>query len=351
MVAFLAGAGPSTVVYYCTLMEVQVAPAIRSGLQDSPGLSGAAGLQVSAIIPAFNRRGTIARAISSALAQSLPPIEVIVIDDGSSDDTAGVVLGLAESEPRIRLLRRDLNGGGAAARNRGIDAAQGEILAFLDSDDEWTLNHLEKGVQALLEAPGSVLAFGSFFVQGHGRAFRQSCQPLCGDPLEYLFYGRGGMRTSTFVGTREGIRGVMFDESLRKHQDWDLVINTLQTAGVLCRSDATAILHVASDDRLSARPDPEASLGFFRKNRLRCSRTGWILFFVVMLETTFRAGRRDAAYCNYLELLHETDARAGVVVGRLAALLHLPGIGGRLFRAASRAWCRATAAGRNETMT
>lgn len=332
-------------------MELQVAPGIRSGLQDSPGLSGAAGRQISVIIPAFNRRGTIVRAVRSALAQSLPPLEVIVIDDGSSDDTAGIVRSLAESEPRIRLLRRERNSGGAAARNHGIEVAQGDILAFLDSDDEWTPNHLEQGVQALLETPGCALTFGSFFVQGQGRAYRQSCEPLRGDPLEYLFYGRGGMRTSTFVGTREGLRRVMFDESLRKHQDWDLVINTLRQASVLCRSEATAILHVTSDDRLSARPDPEASLRFFRKNRLRCSRTGWILFFAIMLETTFRAGRGDDAFRTYLELLRETDARAGAVVEKLAALLNLPRVGRRLFRATSRAWCRATAAGRIETMS
>ncbi len=331
-------------------MELQVAPGIRSGLQVPPGQSDDAGWRVSVIIPAFNRRDAVPRAIASALAQSLQPLEVIVVDDGSTDNTAAVVQALARSDSRIRLLRSEANVGGGAARNLGIEAASGEVLAFLDSDDEWTARHLERGIQALRETPGAVLTFGPFYVRRGTRMFRQPCRPFKGDPLEYLFYGRGGMRTSTFVGTRAGVRDVMFDESLRKHQDWDLVVNLCRRGNVICRDEATAILHVASADRLSARIDPAASLQFFRKNRRLSTRTGWILFFSIMLETTYRAEQGGGAFRNYLDLLRETDERAAAALGRMTPLLRLPRIGRKLFRAASRAWCRATASGRDEAM-
>jgi glycosyltransferase involved in cell wall biosynthesis len=93
---------------------------------------------VSVIIPAFNVRNCVERAISSALNQTLPPVEVIVVDDGSTDATVNFVAHLAKDEPRIRLLRQSRNMGPSAARNLGIAAARGEWVAMLDADD-WYL--------------------------------------------------------------------------------------------------------------------------------------------------------------------------------------------------------------------
>lgn len=100
---------------------------------------------VSAIIPAFNRELTIARSVSSALAQTYDNIEVIVVDDGSSD---GTLEALGEFGNQILVLQQE-NGGPSLARNFGASKARGAILAFLDSDDEWLPDKIEKQVHMM----------------------------------------------------------------------------------------------------------------------------------------------------------------------------------------------------------
>ena len=95
-------------------------------MDDSP-------LSVSAIIPAYNARDYLAEAIGSVLWQRHRPVEIIVVDDGSTDGTSEV----AASFPEVRLVRQP-NGGPAATRNRGLSLAEGRIIAFLDADDLWT---------------------------------------------------------------------------------------------------------------------------------------------------------------------------------------------------------------------
>jgi glycosyltransferase involved in cell wall biosynthesis len=93
-------------------------------------------MSISVVIPAFNRAHSIGRAIDSALAQAGGDnrIDVIVVDDGSSDDLAGALAGYGD---RIRLIRHERNAGAAAARNTGVANAAGDYIAFLDSDDVW----------------------------------------------------------------------------------------------------------------------------------------------------------------------------------------------------------------------
>ena len=108
---------------------------------------------VSVVIPTYNRAHTLCAAIDSILAQAYEPIEIIVVDDGSTDDTAHV---LRQYEGKIQYIRQT-NAGPAAARNTGIRNSRGELIAFLDSDDLWTPHRLEVQVDVLMRAGDSVL--------------------------------------------------------------------------------------------------------------------------------------------------------------------------------------------------
>jgi len=106
---------------------------------------------VSVIIPTYNRADTIERAVNSVLAQTWRQLEVIVVDDGSTDQTVAI---LKKYGDKIRVIRRQ-NGGPAVARNTGIKAATGEIISFLDSDDAWLPSKTERQVNLLQRTESS----------------------------------------------------------------------------------------------------------------------------------------------------------------------------------------------------
>jgi glycosyltransferase involved in cell wall biosynthesis len=116
--------------------------------------------RVSVIIPAYNRAETITTAIRSVQAQSIGDWELLVVDDASTDNTVAVVESILD--PRIRLLRQTTNGGPSVARQTGVDAASGEFVALLDSDDEWLPEKLAKQLQSGASAVGC----GYFVRQG-----------------------------------------------------------------------------------------------------------------------------------------------------------------------------------------
>lgn len=111
---------------------------------------------ISAVIPTFNRAKLLAEAVDSALQQTHPPDEIIVVDDGSTDNTEQVV---AQYGGRLRYIRQE-NSGPAGARNHGIRVASGDFIAFLDSDDLWVKDRLERQLKALAQHPGLDFLFG-----------------------------------------------------------------------------------------------------------------------------------------------------------------------------------------------
>jgi glycosyltransferase involved in cell wall biosynthesis len=102
------------------------------------------------VLPTFNRLYCLPRAVESVLRQTFTDIELIVVDDGSSDGTMDYLRTV--SDPRLRVLRHEVNKHGAAARNTGIAAARAPWIAFQDSDDEWLVTMLERQVARVAEA-------------------------------------------------------------------------------------------------------------------------------------------------------------------------------------------------------
>jgi glycosyltransferase involved in cell wall biosynthesis len=189
-------------------------------------VSPAARPLVSVVMAAFNAARFVEAALASVSAQTLPDLEVLVSDDGSTDDTAARVEAAARRDPRIRLLRMGRNGGQAAALNAAIDHARGRYLAVLDADDEATPTRLADQAAALGRDPGLV------FVGGAVRTFQDE-DPSRGTTWSYaagdedirvrnLFKSEFISGAMTFDRERLASHGLRFDGRVRLGNDWDL---------------------------------------------------------------------------------------------------------------------------------
>lgn len=184
----------------------------------------------SIVIPAWNRQALIGRTINSCLAQDFADFEIVVVDDGSSDDTCGAVM--AFGDPRIRYVWQ-ANAGASAARNRGGAEARGQYLAFLDSDDEFLPGKLSAFHAAIAAAgPGYCWYSPLWFHRGDGNRLAKPTRAIGeGEPVgDYLFAAEGLMQTSTLVIPRDLFLKVGFDPALRTLEDLDLCLR-LEAAG------------------------------------------------------------------------------------------------------------------------
>jgi len=185
--------------------------------------------RVSVVIPTCNRAHDVCDAIDSALGQTFRDLEVLVVDDGSTDDTPEVIRRRFGSEPRLELLRQ-ANAGAGAARNRGIRRARGEYVAFLDSDDLWLPEKLELQIAHLDAHPAAGLVFCDLFFEEPGRRVRRfEATRFAGDTSLRGLVERGfPLCTPAVVARRQALLEVgLFDETLRCAQDWDLWIRLL----------------------------------------------------------------------------------------------------------------------------
>jgi glycosyltransferase involved in cell wall biosynthesis len=182
---------------------------------------------VSVVLPTFNRERTVGKAIESVLRQTYTRLELLVIDDASTDGTPELVRRL--DDPRISYLRQENNSGGSAARNAGLAAASGELVAFQDSDDEWLAHKLERQVDLLTRSPDStgVIYCPYRRIYPDGRSEIHPADPSAaprGEIHRRLLRGNF-IGTPTILARRTCVDSVGgFDEALPRFQDWDWMI-------------------------------------------------------------------------------------------------------------------------------
>lgn len=208
----------------------------------------ASGDTISVIIPLYNRREEIGRALASVLRQSRAPDEIVVVDDASRDGSAEAVATLRES--RIRLLRHERNLGAAAARNTGIAAARGEWIALLDSDDEWNERKLALQIEALTRAPGAATAgVTGYVIRDYRTREEREFLPSAADAtLDRLVWGCPLGVGSTLLARRSVFAEIGgFDADLPRLEDWEWLMRYLPAHRLDVLAQPLTIVHKASD--------------------------------------------------------------------------------------------------------
>lgn len=206
---------------------------------------------VSVVLPTYDRASVVGDAIRSVLAQTYGDLELLVVDGGSTDATPAVVRSF--DDDRLRYRRRESREGVGAARNAGIAAARGDLVAFVDSDDRWRPEKLERQVASLAAAPdtcGLVLA-GITKPAGEPR----TREGASGDVHEAVRRMAVPTYTSTLLVTREALdRCGGFDERLDCFEDWELCLRLTREYTARFVADPL-VVKGSGDDNVSADPD------------------------------------------------------------------------------------------------
>jgi glycosyltransferase involved in cell wall biosynthesis len=216
-------------------------------------LSGAPDL-ISVIVPVHNGARFLLGAVASIRGQGHRPLEIIIVDDGSSDDTARVAAALAGGDGLFLLYLHQQNRGPAAARNRGLAAARGSLIAFLDVDDRWPPGKLQAQHARLRAEPGlDVLLSRLQVVRLPGASPAATGLPAA--PLRNIHLGGALFRREAFdkVGP--------FDESLRFSEDHDWFLRAREQGLAIAISDQVGLYYRQHEGNLTA-SDDAAARGF-----------------------------------------------------------------------------------------
>lgn len=207
---------------------------------------------VSCVIPTYKRSDSLCRAIDSVLSQTYSNLECIVVNDNERNDEYSQdlyrILKEYNDEPRLVLVEQDKHINGAEARNAGIRASRGEYVAFLDDDDEWLPEKLEKQV-TILNADRSLDGVSCLYQELiDGKVFH-SCPPYSGEGLhKKVFQREVAVFTSTILLRREALLSAgIFDNTLRRHQDLQLLLDFTKEHKMAVLDEYLVYLHSDSN--------------------------------------------------------------------------------------------------------
>jgi glycosyltransferase involved in cell wall biosynthesis len=177
---------------------------------------------VTVVIPLYNREDTIGRALISVINQTYQDIEIIIVDDCSDDRSVEIVESFNDS--RLHIIKLNSNVGASSARNIGINAAKGELIAFQDSDDEWYPEKLSIQIQALLDTKSDVVASKYQQINQNGKQRIIPTEDIADINIPNRILMGNFIGTPTLLCKKSCFTEDLFDPRLPRLQDWDLLI-------------------------------------------------------------------------------------------------------------------------------
>ena len=272
---------------------------------------------VSVIIPAYNVGWCVRRALDSVLAQSYRQYELVVVNDGSTDDTGAVLASYAD---KLRIIEQQ-NKGMCNARNVGIQAAQGEFIAFLDADDWWLPAKLERQIRLMLSNPeiGYSSTTARVESQTGGLLNLWQCPHIHGNILKTLFMHHAAIAggCSSVVVRKTLLEKVgLFDEELRGFEDPDLWIRLAAVTDYACIDEPlVTILRRENSVSRNLEAMRDSSLKSIRKNRT---------LLPTELQGAFWHDSLAGVYADYAKAYYRAGYRAAALADIFRAFIHAP---------------------------
>lgn len=257
---------------------------------------------VSVIIPSYNRAHLIEKSVRSVLAQTYKNLEVIVVDDASTDNTEATVRSISDS--RVKYVRLAKNSGACAARNEGIRLASGAYIAFNDSDDQWTAEKVRRQLDFLVEHKADVVIC------------KMECMDADGSFLHFFPNKNGSSRisynellryncasTQTFFGKASCFKETPFDIKMPRLQDWDDALRLSQKYAVFFQDEVLVRTFIQSDS-ISSHPEKGVQamelLWEKHKDAVSASRSSAEQFFKKKAAFLCYAGKNPVAEMRFL---------------------------------------------------
>lgn len=208
--------------------------------------------KVSVIIPTYNRADLLPRTIESVLNQTFKNFELIIVDDGSTDNTEEVVKEFQERDERVRYIWQENSGGAAKPKNNGIKNSRGDYIAILDSDDEWLPDKLVKQLELFESSSHPELGFvdcNALMVdEKSGKHWEYRIPPYKNVLKEIL--ARDYMGSGSGIMYKKSVFDTigLFDENLKRGQDWEIRIRIAQKYGFDCVDEPLYKYYVHSEN-------------------------------------------------------------------------------------------------------
>lgn len=235
---------------------------------------------VTVVIPLYNKASTIARSIASALDQSWTNLELVVVDDGSTDDFKPQIAQFLE-DPRVRLVAKP-NGGLGGARNSGVQAANGAYIAFLDADDAFTPGHIREGMD-VINGRTNIIYYTQVLISRDGV---NHVKPSRGyDPSEamseYWSISFGFMPPQSLIMDRGTAVNIPWNEERWIPEDYDYALRAREknVSFVFNETPAVIVYHEYDEHRLSNLFRNDRLKLWASQNRRRFSRKGYLAYF------------------------------------------------------------------------
>lgn len=274
---------------------------------------------ISVIIPTYNRCDVVSRSIRSVLKQTYSDFELLVVDDGSTDETRNLIRSY--DDDRLTYIEKRQNEGVSAARNVGIEHATGECFLFLDSDDELVPSALETLLETLEEGrhvcvtPSNTVIYGNGTVED--RIYLEqtvTLEDLVAASSRFRFGGTSGTIVDATAISEVG----SFDENLHLLEDHDLFLRLAKRYPIYSTSDVVLVVHKTDDDRLTTESNIHTHRNsvtrFLRKHEETLSAAFLATEYSRLAHFCARAGDRTEAQVNFRRALSHRPMRPAALL-------------------------------------